>query len=159
MSSCVLEQADSQPASQLVLKCKRNVFFSSLGRQLDDKPGAGYRECEVRNDSEEIHSVLIQTAERTVMVGVQWALVDSGLAAILFKLTTRRSPFPPPSEISQTRKWLQVRHPRPTKRQLAAPPAALRHAPNASSLPKKGWTGSSSYFLCNCWSMRLTLYV
>ena len=40
----------------------------------------------------------IRTAERTVMAGVQGALVDSGLAAILFKLTTPQSPSPPPGE-------------------------------------------------------------
>lgn len=32
------------------------------------------------------------------MIGVQWALVDSGLAAILFKLTTPHFHSPPPGE-------------------------------------------------------------
>lgn len=32
------------------------------------------------------------------MIGVQWALVDSGLAAILFELTTPHFHSPPPGE-------------------------------------------------------------
>lgn len=73
-------------------------FFPCLGRQWDDKPRAVYRKCKVKNDSGDIHSMWIQTAERTVMIGVQWALVDSGLAAILFKLTTPHLHSPPPGE-------------------------------------------------------------
>lgn len=55
-------------ARQLVLKCKKERFVC-LSRRLGDSRRADYREWEVSSGSDEIHSVLIHTTERTLTVG------------------------------------------------------------------------------------------
>lgn len=86
----------SQPTC---FKVQKKCFsFVCLGCQLDE-PRRSYRECRVRSNSGEIHSAWIQRAERTVMVSIQGARVDNGVAAILFKLTTLQSTSPPPREL------------------------------------------------------------